>query len=50
LELSAADEGVICTEATELRPKSHASESYVLVDPELLESFREYYARRKASS
>jgi integrase len=42
------DEGVIRIETTEhYRPKSHNSEGDVRVDPELLEVFRGYYARRK---
>jgi hypothetical protein len=42
------DEGVIRIETTEFyRPKSHNSEGDVRVDPELLEVFRGYYARRK---
>jgi integrase len=43
------DEGVIRIETTEhYRPKSHNSEGDVHVDPELLEVFRGYYARRKS--
>jgi hypothetical protein len=43
------DEGVIRIEATRFfRPKSHASEGDVLVDSELMEVFRGYYARRKS--
>jgi hypothetical protein len=42
------DEGVIRIQATEFfRPKSRDSEGDVLVDPELLEIFRGYYARCK---
>ncbi len=42
-------EGVIRIETTEhYRPKSHNSEGDVRVDPELLELFRGYYARRKS--
>lgn len=42
------DEGVIRIETTEFyRPKSHNSEGDVRVDPELLEVFQGYYARRK---
>ncbi len=42
------DEGVIRIETTEhYRPKSHNSEGDVRVDPELLEIFQGYYARRK---
>jgi integrase len=42
------DEGVIRIETTEhYRPKSHNSEGDVRVDPELLEVFQGYYARRK---
>ena len=42
------DEGVIRIETTEFyRPKSHNSEADVRVDPELLEVFQGYYARRK---
>jgi hypothetical protein len=41
--------GVIRIETTPFyRPKSHNSEGDVLVDPELMEVFRGYYARRKA--
>ena len=41
-------EGVIRIETTEFyRPKSHNSEGDVRVDPELLEVFRGFYARRK---
>ena len=40
--------GIIRIEATQsFRPKSNDSEGDVLVDPELLEIFRGYYARRK---
>jgi integrase len=43
------DEGVIRIETTEFyRPKSHNSEGDVRVDPELLEVFQGYYARRKS--
>jgi integrase len=43
------DEGVIRVETTEhYRPKSHNSEGDVRVDPELLEVFQGYYARRKS--
>jgi hypothetical protein len=43
------DEGVIRIEATRFfRPKSEESEGDILVDPELLEIFRGYYARRKS--
>jgi integrase len=43
------DENVIRIEATEhYRPKSHTSEGDVLVDPELMELFRGYFARRKS--
>jgi integrase len=43
------NEGVIRIQATEFfRPKSQESEGDVLVDPELLEIFRGYYARRKS--
>lgn len=43
------DEGVIRIEATHFfRPKSDDSEGDVLVEPELLEIFRGYYARRKS--
>jgi len=43
------NEGVIRIQATEFfRPKSHDSEGDVLVDPELLEIFRGYYARRRS--
>jgi hypothetical protein len=43
------DEGVIRVETTEhYRPKSHNSEGDVRVDPELMEVFRGYYARRKS--
>jgi integrase len=42
------DEGVIRIETTEFyRPISHNSEGGVRVDPELLEVFQGYYARRK---
>ena len=42
------NEGVIRIETTEFyRPKSHNSEGDVRVDPELLEIFQGYYARRK---
>jgi hypothetical protein len=42
-------EGVIRIQATEFfRPKSQASEGDVLVDPELIELFRGFYARRKS--
>jgi hypothetical protein len=42
------DEGIIRIEATRFfRPKSDDSEGDVLVDPELLEIFRGYYARRQ---
>jgi integrase len=42
-------EGAIRIETTEhYRPKSHNSEGDVRVDPELLELFRGYYARRKS--
>jgi hypothetical protein len=42
------NEGVIRIETTEhYRPKSHNSEGDVRVDPELLELFRGYYARRQ---
>jgi hypothetical protein len=42
-------EGVIRIETTEFyRPKSHNSEGDVLMDPELLEIFQGYYARRKS--
>jgi hypothetical protein len=42
-------EGVIRIQATEFfRPKTHESENDVLVDPELMELFRGYYARRKS--
>ena len=41
-------QGVIRIETTEYdRPKSHNSEGDLLVDPELLELFRGYHARRK---
>jgi len=41
------DEGVIRIETTKFyRPKSHDSEADVLVDPELLELFRGFHARR----
>jgi hypothetical protein len=41
-------EGVIRIETTEFyRPKSHNSEGDVRVDPELMEVFRGFYARRK---
>jgi hypothetical protein len=44
------NEGVIRIETTEhYRPKSHNSKGEVRVDPELLELFREYYARRKSN-
>ena len=43
------NEGLIRIETTEhYRPKSHNSEGDVLVDPELLELFRGYHARRKS--
>jgi hypothetical protein len=43
------NEGVIRIETTEFyRPKSHNSEGDVLVDPELLDVFQGYYARRKS--
>ena len=43
------NEGVIRIETTEhYRPKSHNSEGDVRVDPELLELFRGYHARRKS--
>ena len=42
------NKGFIRIQATEFfRPKSHESEGDVLVDPELLEIFRGYFARRK---
>ena len=42
-------EGVIRIETTKFyRPKSHNSEGDVLVDPELMEVFRGYHARRKS--
>jgi hypothetical protein len=42
------NEGAIRIETTEFyRPKSHNSEGDVRVDPELMEVFRGYYARRK---
>ena len=42
------NEGVIRIETTEFyRPKSHNSEGDVIVDPELMEVFRGYHARRK---
>ena len=42
-------EGVIRVEATRFfRPKSRDSEGDVLVDPELLEVFRGYYAKRRS--
>jgi integrase len=42
-------EGVIRVEATRFfRPKSRDSEGDVLVDPELLEIFRGYYAKRRS--
>jgi hypothetical protein len=42
------NEGVIRIETTEFyRPKSHNSEGDVRVDPELVELFRGYHARRK---
>jgi integrase len=42
------NEGVIRIETTEFyRPKSHNSEGDVRVDPELMELFRGFYARRK---
>ena len=42
------NEGVIRIETTEFyRPKSHNSEGDVRVDPELMEVFRGFYARRK---
>ena len=44
------NEGVIRIETTEhYRPKSHNSEGDVRVDPELLELFRGYHARRKSN-
>ena len=44
-----SNEGVIRIETTEFyRPKSHNSEGDVRVDPELLEIFQGYYARRKS--
>ena len=43
------NEGVIRIETTRhYRPKSHNSEGDVRVDPELLELFRGYHARRKS--
>jgi integrase len=43
------EEGIIRIEATEsFRPKSHDSEGDVLVDPELLEIFRGYFAKAKS--
>jgi hypothetical protein len=43
------NEGVIRIQATEFfRQKSHESEGDVLVDPELLELFRSFHARRKS--
>ena len=43
------DEGLIRIETTEhYRPKSHNSEGDVRVDPELMELFRGYHARRKS--
>jgi hypothetical protein len=43
------DEGLIRIEATQFfRPKSRDSEGDVLVDPELIEIFRGYHARRKS--
>jgi hypothetical protein len=43
------NEGVIRIEATRFfRPKSHDSEGDVLVDPELMEIFRGYHARRRS--
>jgi integrase len=43
------NEGVIRIETTEFyRPKSHNSEGDVIVDPELMEVFRGYHARRKS--
>ena len=43
------NEGVIRIETTEhYRPKSHNSEGDVRVDPELMELFRGYHARRKS--
>ena len=43
------NDGVIRIETTEhYRPKSHNSEGDVRVDPELLELFRGYHARRKS--
>jgi Phage integrase family len=43
------NEGLIRIEATRFfRPKSHDSEGDVLVDPELIEIFRGYHARRKS--
>jgi hypothetical protein len=45
------NEGVIRIETTKFyRPKSHNSEGDVRVDPELMEVFRGFFARRKASS
>ena len=42
------DEGLIRVEATQFfRPKSYSSEGDVLVDAELIEIFRGYYARRR---
>ena len=43
------NEGVIRIQATEFfRPNSHESEGEVLVDPDLLELFRSFYACRKS--
>ena len=43
------DEGLIRIETTEhYRPKSHNSEGDVRVDPELMELFRGYHARRRS--
>jgi mutator family transposase len=43
------NDGLIRIQATEFfRPKSHESEGDVLVDAELLELFRGFYARRKS--
>ena len=45
------DEGIIRIEATQFfRPKTSDSEGDVLVDPELLEIFRGYFARAKSGS
>ena len=45
------DERLIRIEATEFfRPKTHESAGDVVVDPKLLEIFRGYHARRRASS